>query len=70
MLKLKVTEEYRVESEAEAKSVMEEFRQNASAEGYILNSCGYTKKEKKAKGNIIDEGYLLKVVKVYGGFWA
>lgn len=69
MLKLKVTEEYRVDTENEAKEAMENFRQRAAQEGYILNSCGYTHKEKKSKGEIVDEGYLLKVVKVYGGFW-
>ena len=68
MLKLKVTEEYRVDTENEAKEAMENFRQRAAQEGYILNSCGYTHKEKKSKGEIVDEGYLLKVVKVYGGF--
>ena len=69
MLKLKVTEEYRVDTENEAKEAMENVQQRAAQEGYILNSCGYTHKEKKSKGEIVDEGYLLKVVKVYGGFW-
>ena len=69
MLKLKVTEEYRVDTENEAKEAMENFRQRAAQEGYTLNSCGYTHKEKKSKGEIVDEGYLLKVVKVFGGFW-
>ena len=69
MLKLKVTEEYRVDTENEAKEAMENFRQRDAQEGYILNSCGYTHKEKKSKGEIVDEGYLLKVVKIYGGFW-
>jgi len=69
MTKLKITEEYRVDTELEAKEAMEEFRQQAVREGWILNACGYTHKEKKAKGEIVDEGYLLKVVKIYGGFW-
>ena len=69
MLKLKVTEEYRVDTENEAKEAMENFRQRAAQEGYILNSCGYTHKATKSKGEIVDEGYLLKVVKVFGGFW-
>ena len=41
----------------------------AKAEGYILNAFSYTKKEKKSKGEVIDDGYLVKVAKVYGGFW-
>lgn len=66
---LKVTAEYRVESEEEAKQMNEDFKKEAKEQGYVLNSFAYTRKEKKSKGEIIDEGYLVKVVKVYGGFW-
>lgn len=66
---LKVTAEYRVESEEEAKQMNEDFKKEAREQGYVLNSFAYTRKEKKSKGDIIDEGYLVKVVKVYGGFW-
>lgn len=66
---LKVTEEYRAESEAEVKEMNEQFKEKAKAEGYILNAFSYTKKEKKSKGEVIDDGYLVKVAKVYGGFW-
>lgn len=67
---LKVTAEYRAESEEEAKQMNEDFKEESRKQGgYILNSFSYTKKEKKSKGNIIDDGYLVKVVKIYGGFW-
>ena len=66
---LKVVEEYRAESEQEVKEMIEQFKTEAKSEGYILNAVSYTKKEKKSKGEIIDEGYLIKVAKVYGGFW-
>lgn len=66
---LKVTEEYRAESEHEVKEMNEQFKEKAKAEGYVLNAFSYTKKEKKAKGEVIDDGYLVKVAKVYGGFW-
>lgn len=66
---LKVTEEYRAESEAEVKEMNEQFKEKAKVEGYILNAFSYTKKEKKSKGEVIDDGYLVKVAKVYGGFW-
>ncbi len=69
MNKIKSTEEYRVNTEEEAKQAMEEFRQNAMIEGYILNSCGYTHKEKKAKGEVVNECYIVKVVKIFGGIW-
>lgn len=66
---LKVTEEYRAESEQEVKEMNEQFKTEAKSEGYILNAFSYTKKEKKKSGDIIDDGYLVKVAKVYGGFW-
>ena len=69
MRMLKVTAEYRAESEEEAKQMNEDFKREAKEKGYVLNSFAYTKKEKKSKGEIIDDGYLVKVVKVYGGFW-
>lgn len=66
---LKVTAEYRAESEEEAKQMNEDFKKEARDQGYILTSFAYTKKEKKSKGDVIDDGYLVKVVKTYGGFW-
>lgn len=69
MRMLKITAEYRAETEEEAKQMNENFKREAHTDGYILNSFAYTKKEKKSKGEIIDDGYLVKVVKVYGGFW-
>lgn len=66
---LKVTEEYRAESEQEVKEMNEQFKTEAKSEGYILNAFSYTKKEKKKSEEIIDDGYLVKVAKVYGGFW-
>ena len=47
----------------------EQFKAEAKTKGYILNAFSYNKKEKKSKGEIIDDGYLVKVIKVYGGFW-
>ena len=66
---LKVTEEYRAESEQEVKEMNEQFKERAKTEGYVLSAFSYTKKEKKSKGEVIDDGYLVKVAKVYGGFW-
>lgn len=66
---LKVVEEYRAETEQEVKEMNEQFKTEAKSEGYILNAFSYTKKEKKKGGDIIDDGYLVKVAKVYGGFW-
>lgn len=69
MKKLKETLEIRVNSEIEAKEAMEKFRSEAAEKGYTLGSCGYTYKEKKAKGEIIDSAFLVKCVKIYGTVW-
>lgn len=66
---LKVTEEYRAETEQEVKEMNEDFKAKATAQGFVLNSFSYTKKEKKSKGEVIDDGYLVKVTKIYGGMW-
>ena len=66
---IKKTEEYVVDSELEAKETMEQFRQEATQEGYNLGACGYTYKEKKAKGEVIAQAWTVKVVKIYGGIW-
>ena len=66
---LKTTEEYRTDSELEAKDLMEKFRSEASEKGYSLGACGYTYKEKKAKGEVIDQAWIVKVVKIYSEVW-
>lgn len=66
---LKVVEEYRVENENEAREKMDLFRTEASQEGYAIGAMGYTHKDKKAKGDIIDSCEILKITKIYGGPW-
>lgn len=66
---LKVTEEYRCNSESEAKEAMEKFRQDAGPNGYTLGANGYTYKEKKSKGERVDEAWIVKCTKIYGTVW-
>lgn len=66
---LKQTEEYRADTEEEAKEIMEKFRAEAPVKGYVLGASGYTYKTKKAKGEIIDEAWVVKIVKSIGGVW-
>ena len=44
---------------------MEYFRKEAHEKGYEIGACGYTYKTKKAKGEIIDEAYVVKVIKIF-----
>ena len=69
MIRLETVEKYRVETEDEAKAVMEQFREDAKSKGYLVKKSGYEKKEKKAKGEIVDQGYLVSVTKVFDTFW-
>lgn len=66
---LKVVEEYRVDTENEAKDEMEKFRTSAAEKGYKIQKCGYTHKTKKAKGEIIDEAFIVSVTKEYNPIW-
>lgn len=69
MIKLKSIEEYRTDSELEAKEIMEQFHTDAKNEGYEIGACGYTYKTKKSKGEIIDEAYIVKVVKNFNSIF-
>ena len=69
MRTLKVTEEYRTDSENEAKEVMERFRAEAREKGYHINKSGYTYKAKKSKGDIIDEAWVVSITKEYSSVW-
>lgn len=55
-----VTETYRMENDEEVKSFLEEFKKDPSFEIVKYNSM---KKEKKAKGEIIDEWVRFSVTK-------
>ena len=61
------TETYRVDTEEEAKALIEEMKENAS--DYIVDSYSSVRKEKKKKSEIIAEGYQVKITKKYSDFW-
>lgn len=69
MRKLKITEEFKAYTEEEAIQAIQTFRDNQSKEGYVLSKSGYTYKTKKAKGEIIDEAWIVTVTKNLGGVW-
>ena len=69
MILLKLTKEIRAENETEAKNLMEQFRRDAAKDGYRVLSCGYTHKEKKSKGEVIDSCEIVKCVMEYSTVW-
>ena len=66
---LKATDEFRADTEEEAKAMINKYREEANEKGYEVTSVSYVKKEKKAKGEIVDEGFLVKISKTYDTFW-
>lgn len=66
---LKMSEEYRANSENEALDYIAAEKKKALDNGYILGNVGYTYKNKKAKGDIIDEAWVVKITKIFNGVW-
>ena len=52
---IKRTEEYVVDSEEDAIKLIQNFKDDAEKNGYILGASGYTYKTKKAKDEITGE---------------
>lgn len=61
MIELKTIKEIRAESVESAKAIIEEIRVTEEGKGNSLGSCSYTHKEKKSKGEIIDECWVVKI---------
>lgn len=57
-----VTEKYRVDSESEAKAFIEEQKQNMM---YSLKKYSSEKKERKVKGEVVDEWIQVVLVKAF-----
>lgn len=59
----RTTDIYRVDTEIEAAALIEEFKEKASSEGYDLTKYESKYRNKKSKGEIIDEWYLVTLQK-------
>lgn len=60
---MKQTDEIRVDTEEEAKALIESFKEKAKKEGFEITNYSSTLKEKKSKGEIISSYYLIKITK-------
>lgn len=65
---LKTVTEYRVNSEQEAKELIENAKKG-EMEGYKVIKSSQTYKVKKSKGEIIDECYAVSITKEYRKVW-
>lgn len=59
----KRTEEWRVNNEAEAQALIEQAKRDPDGEGYELIQYKMVKKDKKSKGEILDEWVIVTLVK-------
>lgn len=62
---LKKVETYKVGTMAEAENYVAEVKTDPDNEGYEVKSYKIVKKEKKSKGEIIDEFFLVDITKVW-----
>lgn len=66
---VQVVETYKIDNETEVEEFINQEKERAAQEGYLLKGYSSDHKEKKAKGEIVDEAEQVKVTKVYGSFW-
>ena len=58
---IKETKTWRVENEEDAIELINEWKENAIEKQYTVKKSGYVIKQKKSKGQIIDEYFLVNV---------
>ncbi len=66
---LNTVETFRVDTEEEAKELIEEMKEQAGEGGYIVTNYSSTYKEKKSKGEVIADGFSVKVTKQFHPLW-
>lgn len=62
---LKKTEVYRVDTEEEAMSMIEDAKDGQMNGGYILTKSSYVLKTKKSKGEIVDQWFITTTEKTF-----
>lgn len=66
---LKEIKEFKVTTDEEAKALIEDETQKAIKNGYSVIKASYDYKEKKSKGEVIDDGFLVKITYHFSKFW-
>lgn len=62
---IKSQNEFRLETMTDVEEFHKEMQRQAADEGYTLSSFSWTKREKKEKGEVIDEWFIVKVAFVF-----
>lgn len=66
---LETTLKYRVDTEIQAKDIIEEYRNQAQQKGYVIKKASYERKDKKAKGEIIATVFVVTITQVFASLW-
>lgn len=66
---LETTQKFAVDSEVAAKDMIESFREQSQKDGYDIKKASYTRKDKKAKGEIIATKFLVEIIQTFSGIW-
>lgn len=66
---LETTLKYRVDTEVQAKNLIDTYREQSQEKGYIIKKASYERKDKKAKGEIIATVYVVTIVQVFATVW-
>jgi len=66
---IETIQKYVVDSEDAARSLIEEFREDARKKGYRIKKASYEYKTKKSKGEIIAEAWVVSVNQIHGSLW-
>ena len=69
MRTLENTVKIRTESEQEAKEVIEQLKVDANAKSFYVKKAGYEYKTKKAKGEVIDQAWVVTATIIQGALW-
>lgn len=62
---IKETKTWRVEHEEDAIELINDWKENAVDGGYIVKKSGYVIKQKKSKGQVADECFLVSIEVTY-----
>lgn len=62
---IKETKTWRVEHEEDAIELINDWKENAVDGGYIVKKSGYVIKQKKSKGQVTDECFLVSIEVTY-----
>lgn len=66
---LETTSKIRVNTEEDAQIMIEKFRSEAAQKHYIIKKASYERKEKKAKGEVIAEVFVVSITQVFNELW-